>query len=140
MEIRDNMEGRLRTRFDSSSREREVEQRCEFQMEQYQGNHYLHIFGFMGDHLHNYAVYDLNYYQRIKARDRILMGSFCSCRINGRELAASRLMATRVTSKGNLEDSKRFSSRRLLKEEIPAAVKQDDQLALLLEQLDACLG
>lgn len=137
MEISDSLEGILRTRFDSSSRPREVEQRCEFQLEQHQGNHYLHIFGFLGDRLHNYAVYDLNYHpKKANIRDRILLGSFCSCRFNGRDLAARHLMATQVMTEGTIRDTDQFPTRRLLKEEIEPAMATDQQLALLVEQLD----
>lgn len=135
MEINDNLEGKLRTRFDSKLRTWEVEQRCEFQIQQYQGNNYLQIFGYLDDHLHNYAVYDLNFPFRKNIKEQVLMGTFCSCRTNGRELAANHLIAVKVEEKGPILHT-RFTTRKILSAKIQEEVKKDAGMKTLVALLD----
>lgn len=138
-EVKESLEAFLYTRFDAGRRGENIRQRCEMSISSYEGNYYLHVYGYHMGHVHNYAVYNLNYRPQQNVPGEVLMGAFCSCSINSRKLSAHYMLGMKVPSDVAPDPETGLQPNRLDKKDIETNCKEDPTLDLLVRELQGIL-
>lgn len=138
-EIKDSFEAFLYTRFDNKSESEGVILRCELTISSFEGNYFLHVYAFHLGHVHNYAVYNLNFKPQGPTPGAVLMGAFCSCTSNSRNLLAQYMLGVKLSDKQATELAQNLLPRHIWEEAIAQHCRQDAVLNFMVQELQLIL-